>query len=181
MGFVLTRDAIIPAAAVAGALAWYALRRRRWRDIILGAVEYHRHHLNLIRREGGIGEESRELAHSMLMVVERQFVPLLRGAPGLLGILRGFLGEKSALGSLNSIVEKIYRDRMFTGVSDIDGRLERLFATMTSMIFRYHLLTSVIAPAAVLWMDFLLLLAVAGIDRRGPSRMYRDIARGDGR
>lgn len=180
MGLPLTSDAIILIVAVSAALAWYLLRRRRWHAIILGAVEYHRHHLNFIRRDTGIGEESRELAHSMLMVIDRQFVPVLRGAPGLLGILRGFLGEKSALGSLNAIVEKIYRDRMFTGVSDIDGRLERLFATMTSMIFRYHLLTSVLAPVAVIWMDFLLLLAAARIDRRGSSRMYRDIARGNG-
>lgn len=169
---------IVPAALFLFSLAYYAVRRPRWREILRRAADYHRFHLNLIRRANEVSDESRDLAYSMLMVVDRQFVRDLGGSPGLWGIFRAFIGEKSTLASLNEIVGKIYTERAFTGISSIDGRLEKLVTTMTSMIFRHHLLTSVLGVPAVLYMDLVLVLAAVRLDRRGSSLLYRDLARG---
>jgi hypothetical protein len=169
--------AVVSFALFLLACAYYLKRRSRWRQIIVAAVGYHRFHLNDIRRGNGAGDESRELAYSMLMVIDRQFAMDLKGSPGLSGIFRGFIGEKSTLASLNGIVEKIYRERAFTGISNLDGRIERLFSTMVSMIYRYHMLTSVLGVPAVLYMDLVLVLAMLHVDTRGSSLLYCDLSR----
>jgi hypothetical protein len=169
--------ALVTIALLLLAYLYYLKRRPRWREIIVAAVGYHRFHLNNIRRENGVSESSSDLAYSMLMVIDRQFMQDLKGSPGLLGIFRGFIGEKSTLASLNGIVEKIYRERAFTGYSDIDVRIERLFSTMVSMIYRYHMLTSVLGLPAVLYMDLMLVLSMAHVDTRGSSLLYRDLSR----
>jgi len=168
---------IVSAAVASAVLAYYIMRKPRWRAIIVAVAGYHRFHLDLLRRDRNLDAESREIALSMLMVLEKQFAGDLKGSPGLLGIVTGIAGDKSTMASLNRLADRICREMAFTGISDIDGRIAKLFITMISMIYRYHLLTSVLGPVAVLYMDMVLILASAGIDRRGSSRMYRDMAR----
>lgn len=140
------------------------------------AVDYHRYHLAAIRSEPGSSAPTRELAYAMLMVIDRQFREDMKGSPGLFGVVKAHLGEKSTLASLNEIFEKLYRDKVFLGNSDTDERLERLFYTMTSMIYRYHMMTSVFGIIALLYMDLVLFLAAIHADGRGSSRLFRDMA-----
>ncbi len=171
----------LPEAAVLAGMAllaflYFIKRRPAWHDIISRAADYHRFHLTSIRNEPGVNDSSRELAYAMLMVLDRQFRDDMRGSPGLRGVIRTHLGEKSTLASLGEIFEKLYRDRAFLGGSDTDERLVRLYLTMSSMIYRYYLMTSAAGPAALLYMDLVLVLAALRLDRRGSSRLFRDLA-----
>ncbi len=175
-GFTWVPEALAIAGIVLLAYRYFTKRNARWRRIIGRAAEYHRFHLLAIRNDEGVNAPSRDLAYAMLMVVDRQFGEDLKGSPGFFGVIRAHLGEKSSLASLNEIFEKLYRDKAFLGNSEIDDRLERLFNTMTSMIYRYHMLTSVFGLLALLYMDLILFLAAVHLDRRGSSRLFRDIA-----
>ncbi|HNW29798.1 MAG TPA: hypothetical protein PKN50_15070 [Spirochaetota bacterium] len=168
------------AAALAGiallSFLYFLKRRPAWHDIIGRAADYHRFHLMAMRNDPRVNENSRELAYAMLMVLDRQFRDDMRGSPGLRGVVRAHLGEKSTLASLGEIFEKLYRDRAFLGNSETDERLVRLYLTMTSMIYRYYMMTSAAGPLALLYMDLVLALAAVRLDRRGSSRLFRDIA-----
>ncbi len=157
----------------------YSIKRKPiWRNIISRAADYHRFHLQAIRNDQGVNASSRDLAYAMFMVLDRQFGEDLKGSPGLYGVVRAHLGEKSTLSSLGEIFEKLYRDRAFLGKSGTDERLVRLYLTMTSMIYRYHMLTSVFGLVALLYMDIVLFFAAIHVDKRGSSRLFRDIAMG---
>jgi hypothetical protein len=155
---------------------YYEKRAPRWRSIINRAAEYHRFHLVNIRNENGINEPSRDLAYAMLMITDRQFRDDMKGSPGLYGVVRAHLGEKSTLSSLNEVFMKLYRDRAFLGNSDIDERLERLFFTMISMVYRFYMMTSICAIPALMYMDIVLALTIIHWDNRGSSRLFRDLA-----
>ncbi len=160
------------------AFLYYRVRNPWWRRVIKRAVEYHRYHFLIIRNDRDANDKTRDLAYEMLMVLDRQFRADMEGSPGMRMIFRSQLGEKSTLLSLYEIFEKLYRDRAFTGSSELDGRLERLFHTMSSMIYRYYMMTSVFGIVALLYMDLALLLSIIRVDRRGSSRLFRDIASG---
>jgi hypothetical protein len=164
------------AAGVLLGYFYYVKRAPRWRVIIGRAADYHRYHLLNIRAENEINAQSRDLAYAMLMITDRQFRDDMKGSPGLTGVVRAHLGEKSTLASLNEVFEKLYRDRVFMGKSDIDERLERLFHTMFSMVYRYYCMTSVFGIISLLYMDLVLALAIIKFDTRSSSRLYRDLA-----
>lgn len=171
-------EGLATATSIIAAYLYYRIRRPWWRIVIIRAVEYHRYHLMMIRNERDVNAKTRDLAYEMLMVLDRQFGADMEGSPGMRMIFRSQLGEKSTLLSLYEIFEKLYRDRAFTGSSEIDGRLERLFHTMSSMIYRYYMMTSVLAVVALLYMDLILILSLVRLDNRGSSRLFRDIAAG---
>ncbi|HOT44249.1 MAG TPA: hypothetical protein PLM53_06395 [Spirochaetota bacterium] len=171
----LPKAALLAAMALLGFL-YFIKRRTAWREIIGRAADYHRFHLAAMRNDPGVNDRSRELAYAMLMVLDRQFRDDMRGSPGLRGVVRAHLGEKSTLLSLGEIFEKLYRDRAFLGNSGTDERLVRLYLTMSSMVYRYYLMTSVACPVALLYMDLVLALAAVRLDRRGSSRLFRDMA-----
>ncbi len=171
-------EGLAAASSILVTYLYYRMRRPWWRSVIIRAVEYHRYHLMMIRNERETNAKTADLAYEMLMVIDRQFREDMAGSPGLARVVRSQLGEKSTLMSLYEIFEKLYRDRAFTGSSEIDGRLERLFHTMSSMIYRYYMMTSVLAVVALLYMDLVFVLSLIRLDNRGSSRLFRDIVLG---
>jgi hypothetical protein len=175
------RDIIIIVAAVVSAPAVAALyvrtRGRRWRRILDEALSYHRHHFIMLQNEQDVGTESKEMARSFLMVIDRQFREERKRGLGLSGLFFDRFGNKSTLNSMDELFMKLFRDRYFGRSSVFDERLERLYFTLSSTIHRLYSLSSIAKLPALLYMDMVLVLARADIARSGSSRLYRDIAR----
>jgi hypothetical protein len=179
MFFDTIHHLIFPLLAVSLPLAYVVRGLPRWERIIHAAVRYHRDRLRTIMNEPGTGIETRDAAGLMLRIIDRQLSREMSAKGGFMRLPFRFRNTgKSTLASMDELFSKLYRDRFFGHESVYDERIDRLFNTLLSTISRWHLLHSLLAFPALAYMDFRVLLSVAGADRSGPSMLYRDIALG---
>jgi hypothetical protein len=177
----LNNDLLYPIVCLSAGLFAFLYNRqgkKRWLRVLDQALDYHRPHLLSIMRGRDKNDESKELAKNMLMILDRQLKHDLKTSPGLRGLFRSFLGEKTSINSMYAVFNKLFADKMFGYPSPYDEILDRLYATMNSVVYRFFIVTSALSLIGILWMDLFLLLSMARIDRRGPSLLYRDIVTG---
>ncbi len=173
--FIALSTAVSAAAAFA-LLRLFRARRRAWNSILAEAFEYHRYHLGALSADRSGPEASREIAQEMLQVLRMQFEAERKRYRGLRDLFAWRRTGTSSLASCSRIFFRLYRDSMFGISGAYDERLYRLLNTMQSALARFFLLNSALGLPAVAYMDAALLLARAGFRRRGPLRLYAEIA-----
>lgn len=177
---LLSATAMYGCAPILCAVVWLyvRLRRRRWNAWLQEAVQYHRFHLTMMLNEKSLNDESRDIARTMMNIIDRQFAFDRKNGLGLRGLWMARSGKKSTLNSLDEMFVTLYRDRFFGVIKNFDGRIERLYTTLVSTIYRLYFLNSLIALPAIVYMDSVMLIAMTGIIQRGAPRLYLDIALG---
>ncbi len=173
----LIQELIVLGVIAVLTVSYVRISKRRWNRIIDAAVAYHRYHFIMIQNEPGINSDSKEIARALQMILDRQFKIERRTKPGLGALWLSRMGNKSSVNSLDEIFVKLFRDRYFGHGTRYDERLDRLYITLSSMIYRFYFINSIISLPVLLYMDLKLGLSFAGITKKGPDRLFRDIAR----
>ncbi len=145
--------------------------RRRWHAVLEYALQYHRHHLHVIRGDHGVSEKTREVAKGMLWVIEKQLPKdEMEGTVNSRGFMRSLVGRGTSLQILGDIYYRLYRYRY-----DLDERIPRLLATLSSVIYRLFFLNSWVRLIVVPYWDLKLLLSFLPVVKGGPMKLYRGL------
>jgi len=161
------------AAGALVALAWFRFSLRRWRILVDRAFAYHRHHLTLLQHDHTASQRTREMATGMLWIMEKQLPrDEAEGRVNLRGLLRSMMVGGTSLQLLGDTYFQIYRYRY-----EIDDRIPRLLATLSSALYRTFFLHAVLLPFSLLLWDLKLLLAMLPFVQGGPMGLYRGLYR----
>ena len=170
----MEKMAIQLAAGVTGTvigLIYLKFSLRRWRSLVELSFQYHRHHLTLLQHDHTASQRSREMATGMLWIMEKQ-LPRDQGdgKVNLRGLLRSMMVGGTSLQLLGDTYFQIYRYRY-----EVDERIPRLLATLSSALYRTFFLGSILLPLSLLQWDIKLALAHLPFFQSGPMALYRGL------
>jgi len=160
----------IYAAMIILLVVYRKIRLGRWRGILKRSVEYHIFHLSSISKDPAMDEKSRELSQALLWGAAKLLPVDVKDGKGGKALWRSFLGDKTALNTCGTVYYECARNFRF-----IDKIILKLNDTLISTFYRIYLLESYLSIAAILYMDFTLLIYMLTRPAGGTGRLYLEM------
>jgi len=149
---------------------YYSHAKKRWAAVLQRSFSYHRYNLKMIKAEQGLDQRTSEVATAMLWALEKQLEIDTHAKTGLRAFFGAFSGKPSSLGIVADTSWTIMEHHV-----TMEKDIVRLHRTLTSSLYRYFLLNSILGVVLLFYMDFRLILSLLFKPGHGPSALYRNL------